>query len=749
MKIPSTGRNSLFIAVVAAVYTISHGAQAQQPTIEEVLVTAQKREQSAQDVPVALTAINANTIEEAGIQSTQDVVRLAPSLTLSEDSTKQGSSFSIRGVGTSVYGISVEQGVALLVDDVAAVQPGQTMGSLVDIERIEILRGPQSTLFGKNASAGVISITTKAPSDTFEGSVEATATDDDETGVVGSVSGPISDELRYRLTGKWSDRDGYINSLTPGVDDKNDARIKNLRGKLAWDVTDTVQLEIASYYMHDKSNCCAYTWELMPEGNSILGLPIGYPADGIKPGRDNFDFRGDDGPYTKSESTGGSARFTVELGEFQLLSISALDNWNYDLRQDVDLSDLDVEGFFTGGAVNGGWYSTSDYRTNFYSQEFRLVSPSYDKYEYLIGLYYANAETKSYFYRNISISPFDQDSRAKTESLSGFGQFTWRFTEATSVTAGLRWLNEKISADNKDYLLPDTGTVSGDDSDSPIVGKISLQHFFGDDIMIYTSYARGYKGQAFDLLTFDQDKAKNPVDSESSDAYEIGVKSTLWEKRLQLNADVFYTTYDNFQVQRQEIVDNVFVFGLDNVGELETKGVELSSLALLSENLALTVNASYVDASVNDYTGAACWPGQTAEEGCMSDGSQIVDNGNLRVSPEWKYTAMLDYRIPFDSLPFDGFANVIYTWQDDVIFNIDQDPNLTQGSYGLTNLRLGLQDKEDRYKLTFFVNNLFDEAYAGSKVNATQVFLPSSPSIAQVLPRNAQRYAGVQARYNF
>ncbi|MEQ9462460.1 MAG: TonB-dependent receptor [Haliea sp.] len=749
MKKQIRHRNALFTAATAALFTTSAGIQAQNPVIEEVIVTAQKRAQSAQDIPVALTAIDAQTIEDAGIQSTQDVVRLAPSLTVNEANHKQTSSFSIRGIGTSVYGIGVEQGVALLVDDVAAVQPGQTLGSLVDIERIEILRGPQSTLFGKNASAGVINITTKAPSEALEATIEVMATDDEEAAVLGSVSGPINDALRYRLSGKWSDRNGHINSLTPGVDDKNGAKVKNLRAKLDWDASDIIRVELGTYYLYDKSDCCAFTWHSMPAGNSILGLPIGYPAEGINPGDDNFDVRGEDGPYSKSETTGGYVKLRAALGEFELMSITALDNWKYNVQEDTDFSDLDVLGFFTGGREHGGWYSTSDIDTDFFSQELRLLSPSYDKFEYLTGLYYAKAETDQDFFRNLSLARSDFYTRAETESFSVFGQFTWRFSQATSANAGLRWLTERISADGINYLEAVPETQTGSDSDSPVVGNISVQHFFSDAVMAYASYSRGYKGQAFDLVggRFDQFKADNPADAETSDAYEIGVKSTLWESRLQLNLSAFYTNYDDFQVQRSELIDGAVSFRLDNVGELNTQGVELESLALLGENFALTLNASYIDASINDYSGAACYAGQTVAEGCEG-GLQDIDNGELPVSPRWKYTAMLEYSLGFESLPFNGFANMVYTWQDDVIFNINQDPRATLESYGLANLRIGLNDKKERYRISFFVNNLFDETYAGSRFNLTGLFGPN-PAIGQVLPRNASRYAGVQARYSF
>ncbi|MEH6584321.1 MAG: TonB-dependent receptor plug domain-containing protein, partial [Halioglobus sp.] len=165
-------RKPIALLVAAVISTAAATAQSQQ--LEEVLVTAQKRTESAQDIPVALTAVSSATIEAMGITQTHDLTKLAPSLTLSVASSKQNSSFSLRGVGTQVFTIGIEQSVAVIIDDVSTVQAGQSIGNLVDIERIEILRGPQSTLFGKSASAGVLSVTTKPPSEELEGSVEVT-----------------------------------------------------------------------------------------------------------------------------------------------------------------------------------------------------------------------------------------------------------------------------------------------------------------------------------------------------------------------------------------------------------------------------------------------------------------------------------------------------------------------------------------------------------------------------------------------
>ena len=266
--------------------------------------------------------------------------------------------------------------------------------------------------------------------------------------------------------------------------------------------------------------------------------------------------------------------------------------------------------------------------------------------------------------------------------------------------------------------------------------------------MVFASYSRGYKGQAFDVgVDFNEDKAENPIAPETSDSYELGLKSTLWDQRLQLNVVAFYTTYEDYQVQRVEFDAGVLEVNLDNVGELQTQGVELETMALLSENASLTFNAAYIDAVINDYAGAACYTDQTEEDGCV-DGAQIIDGGTLPYAPEWKYTAVLDYQLPLDSLPFDAFANILYSWQDDTNFSLTQHPDLTQDSYGVANLRLGLNDKSDRYRVTLFVNNLLDEGYATSKLDLAQLY-GGATARAQVTPRSTQRYWGVQARFSF
>ena len=271
--------------------------------------------------------------------------------------------------------------------------------------------------------------------------------------------------------------------------------------------------------------------------------------------------------------------------------------------------------------------------------------------------------------------------------------------------------------------------------------------------MAFASYTRGYKGQAFDVtVDFDEFKAANPVAPEISDAFELGIKSTLWDGRAQLNLTAFHTTYDDFQVQASGFdEDGIAFFTLNNAGEVITQGVELESVTLLSDSLTLTLNGAYIDAEVNDYVGANCYANQTAEEGCDPQTStQTIDGGTLPNTPEWKFTAMLGYEQALQGLPFDLFGNLNYTWQDEVRFGIDQNPLTVQDSYGVANLRLGIRAKSGGYELTLFANNLFDESYVGDIADASFLYQGTSdPTLVHMTPRNSQQYWGIQGTLNF
>jgi len=734
-------------AILGASFSISVFAQDGSLALEEIVVTAQKREESVQDIPVSVSAISAATIEKLGISNTSDLVKVSPSLTVTESNSKTNSAFSIRGIGTNTFGLGLEQAVALIVDDVAMVNQGQSLASLIDIERIEVLRGPQSTLFGKSASAGVISVTTKQPDNEMTAQLELDATNEESYRATASVSGPIADTLGFRLTGYWRDMSAYVDNLSPGSEDFNSEESEGLRAKLHWDVTDTLSVTVGGYYNHETGQCCTAIFRELDETALFAGIiPVSLLTAGVVPGEENTTVRYDTLPNQKNKSKGLNIRASFAIGDFDLISITAHDQWDYGISEDVDFSDFDFLSFFTGGFASGGFYSQSARSSDYFSQEFRLVSPAYDTYDYVVGLFYSDSDIEKSFYRNIPVALGDNDTQAENEGYAVFGQLNLHLTDRTSVGIGLRYLEEKIKGRSQDHLLPGSPEVSGSADDEAVVGKVYLRHAVLDDAMIFASYARGYKGPAFDLSSFDEAKAQNPVAPEISDAYELGIKSSFLDNRVQLNATAFYTEYDDFQVQGIDGSSGVVEFNLLNVGSLETQGLELETAARLTETLTLSVNAAYTDATVNDYVGP-CYNGQTVAQGCIS-GVQTVNGGTLPNAPEWKYTAILDYQKPLASMPFDLFANASYLWQSETRFDINQGPRTVQDSYGVADLRLGIADKAGRYEITAYVNNLFDEFYVGNLGDFSFLY-GGSTALVHMVPRNAQRFVGLNCRFFF
>ena len=373
--------------------------------------------------------------------------------------------------------------------------------------------------------------------------------------------------------------------------------------------------------------------------------------------------------------------------------------------------------------------------------------------EYLVGLYYADADTDRSFSRTMPLTA-DWKASASTESIAAFGQLTWMLSEQTHLTVGGRYNDEEITVDFDDLTAGDNFSES--DSEDEWLGKISIQHFMAENTMLFASFSTGYKGQAYDISTgFNQDKADNPVGSESSDSYEVGVKTTLLDQRLQLNAVAFYTEYDDYQAQNTELNNGELKLAITNVGSLETKGVEIDTIALLGDYVTLNASIAWIDATVDDYPGAACYRGQTEAQGCVeiTPGSgafvQDLSGQDLNNSPDWKVNLGGRVDIPLNSMPFDGFLNFTYNWQDEVNFDLLGSPDTVQDSYGIFNMSAGILERDaGRYRVEVFVNNVFDEDYAAALADLGGLY-GGADAIIQLLPRNAERYGGVRMKYSF
>lgn len=717
-------------------------------TLQTVTVTSQKTEQNILEVPVAVTAVSAEQLENSGVQNFRDLTRVSPSLTVNDSNTQNSSSITLRGIGTYAFSTGVEPSVSVVIDDVANARQLQAFSNLSDIERVEVLRGPQGTLFGKNASAGVISVVTKAPSDVLTGYIEGTATDDNEYRVNGSLSGPLGETAGFRLNAYYAEREGHIDNLSLGTKLNGDEGF-GVRGKFQWDPNADLAITLIGDYSERDTNGAALTIRDVPAGAAFLGfVPFAAISDGITPGEDNTNTRLSDDPTGEAESLSLTGRVVYNVGDFEITSITNYQESDYEFFADVDGTDFNVLGALTMGAFSGGLTQGGPFSTEQISQEFRLSSSVGDSFEYLLGLFYADADTDRAFSRGPILFAADWFGSSGSETLAAFGQATVNFSDQTRLTGGLRVGNEKISVEYNE--VTPAATFAGDAEDDYVTGKLALQHDLTPETMVFGSVSTGYKGQGFDLTVgFTQDNIDNPVGSEDSLSFEIGAKGRALDGRMQYSLVGFSTTYDGFQAQSAVVTPSgATEFNLENVGELKTQGIELDLAAQLTEGLRVDLGVALIDATIESFPDAQCYPGQTAAEGCVG-GIQDLAGGELANSPDLKFNIGAVYEHELPNMGLNAIFGATYQWQDDVNFDLFGNPRTVQEAYGIANLRLGLVDSENQnYELALFVNNVFEEAYV-AQIFDFQALYGGANVMAQNVPRNAQRYFGIKLKAGF
>ena len=749
-----------------------------------ITVTATKREQSLQDVPVAVTALSGDLLERTGVSSVQALTDAAPSVTFTQSTNDQNNSVNIRGVGTSVFSQGVEPSVSIVVEDVVLSRQAIGFQDLVDVERVEVLRGPQSTLFGKNASAGVISVTTAAPSDTFEGKLRLSAAEGDEYSLGATISGPLSDTVGARLTGYYKEFDGHIDNL--------DGRALNgyenwgLRGKLLFEPKDALDVTVIADYRESTQDCCIYT---VRDTSGAVGAAVGLDAllAPVVAGEENASARVNAPVFNDSDQAGISAKADYEFDNgFTFTSISAFRDYGFENNLDVDSLDLEepLAGFITFDLNSG----TTDIQQ--LSQEFRLTSPEGERLDFVLGAYSFFLDLDRTFQRRFEIfvpigpgSRLNQSGRfastVETTNLAVFGSGNYYLTDKTTLFGGLRVIDEElqytIDRDPANVLIPGDvpfgggpGTFAAVDdstSDTAVTGEIGIRRNFTDDVQGYIRYARGYKGRAIDVGFGAPDNVE-PIEAETSDAFEAGLKSTLMNGNLILNIAAFHTEFQDFQEQATVLLeDDADILNaevrLTNVGTVTTSGLEIEAIATPTDTLTLQGGISYTDAQIDEFSNAGCYFGQTAAEGCvpvtLRDGGTtgdpsdaIVQNlqdlagGDLPNAPDWRLTGSVRQDIPLQT-SFDAFVQVSGRWQSEVNFSLNGDPRAEQDSYGIVNLAIGIEDDDGRYTAAVFVNNLLDEFYA------TNIF--GDPLyggvVSQYVPRDFERYIGARLGVNF
>ena len=714
------------------------------PAPGEIVVTAQKRAENLQNVPLAVQAVSSAQLQSNGVRAFADLNRVAPSLVVRPAENPVNASVSIRGVGTFAYSIGVEPSVAVVVDDVPISFQARAFADLSDIERIEVLRGPQSTLYGKSASAGLINIVTPGPSKSFTAKVTGLATTDDEWQGQAMVSGPLTETLGFRTTVNYDKFDGNVHNLADG-DTVNGRRIFSTRNKLQWEPTDRLTVTAGLDYINGRTTTGRPFIEVA-NGALLRGNPA-YPqsvwAPGITVGPNNRDVDNDFTTGTRYHDLAQSLKIAYDLDGPTLLSITSHDKFHMKDTLDQDESAI--------SALNNKQFGT--FGSQQWTQELRLVSPGHDRFRYTLGLFYADVSYSRTFTRGPYYSQARWDATAESILAAGFGQLEYDILPHTTLIAGGRYSHEKVEYTFHDYINA-PHFYAGSDGDSFGTYKLGIQQHVGDNVMLFATYATGHKGETYDLSTGFNINRTTPVKPETSRDWEIGARTQFLDKRVTLNVTLFDTHYRNFQAQGIEnLADGTFNYRLTNVGRLRTRGVEVESSARVTQGLTLGGSVAYLDAKITDFPDAQCYTNQTAAQGCVPAANgrpafQDLSGTRPPQAPKWKFTANFDYAHDLGSLPFQGVITGAYTYQSRINYSLSEDPTTVQKGYGIANLSIGIRQPDRHYEVTAFVNNLFDKHYYENLTNSSGSYA-GALAIQSYLPRDFRRYAGVRASYTF
>ena len=429
------------------------------------------------------------------------------------------------------------------------------------------------------------------------------------------------------------------------------------------------------------------------------------------------------------------------MGSLTLVSITSYDKFH--LTDYLDQDDT------SSTATVGSNYQVGEFHSRLATQELRLLSSDADSFRYTLGAYYGKVEFERPFFRGPVFSLANWHANSDSSQIAAFAQIDWEIISKLTLTLGGRAQKEKVSYKFLD-IQNGNAQFSGDADDTATTYKISPQYQITPDVMVYASYATGYKGQTYDLTTgFNANRAAaGPIRPELSRDKEAGVRTQFFDHALTLNLTYFDTDYEDLQAQTIEtLADGTTNFRLTNVGGLNSQGIEVEASALLGQGLSLTASATFLDAKYTSYAAAQCYPLQTAAQGCTGTPARQNLTGERAVqAPKQKFLIGAKYSHAISS-SLEGFVQANYQYQSDVYY-VAEDPQTFQPSYGITNLGLGLRDESGKWQVVAFVNNLSDEQYYPAIVNTAGNW-GNKVATQALLPRDFERYAGVRFTLDF
>jgi iron complex outermembrane recepter protein len=703
------------------------GAEEADDQLGEIIVTARRREESAQSVPIAISVQSAEALQERQVSDLFSLQQMTPSFQAQAQSAQVGATrFTIRGIGTSVVGPQIESSVGMVIDDVPMARPELGNLPFFDLDRIEVLRGPQGMLFGKNAAAGLVNIVTVKPklgvSEFIANATYGNMTDAPSKGhrarleIAGNI--PLGENAAFRINAFVKHDDAFTANVLPSSDNLG-MTMYGVRGKLLFEPSDALSINLSADYAKEEG---AAESVLIHRRDAPGGTFATFDTlSGITSSPENNRFAANAPIFAGFEVYGGSAKIDLALGDHTLSSITSLRRFN--LSEGHDQDGVSVDLFDT---VRSGISQEQ------FSSELRLASPGDNALKYQFGLFYLNytgVQDITFLGGNFLAPAFLPPPgilppgfrlfgertvmRLNNKSYAAYGEVQYDVTDAFSITGGIRYTKDDYVFSNTLSLptpvilrifsalggfstVPDT-KLSKDN----VSYRFIANYKFSDDVMIYGSYAKGYKGPTFDQFT------GIVVAPEIPKVWELGLKSTLLDRKLRLNVALFDETFEGFQTSSLVGTQSRVI----SAGQLKARGVEADVTIVPADGLTITASVLYNDTKYKNLQ-VPCYPlqptGTTGTNVCLPTRLTDVSGNQLAQAPRWTESIAIRYETPISN-DWNGFIQGDGYFRSSFNFRTNNDPNTRLGSTSTFGASIGAQRDDGRLGVTVFVRNLFDK----------------------------------------
>ena len=696
---------TLTLVLVSLICAMGSLAAQQENVLEEVIVTAQKRVQNIQEVPISITVLTGNEIRRFGFENAVQIAEQVPNFSVDGAFGPSGPpQLSIRGVTVLDFSDANESSIAMYFDEIyMGTTSGQT-SQLFDLQRMEVLRGPQGTLYGRNTTGGVVHFLSNQPTEEFEAGMSFQYGSFNQTIFEGHLSGPLSDNFRARVAVKYNKDDGYQTNLATGTDFA-ETDVFAIRGIFDWDANEDLMISAKVYFSDSKGTQPGYGFwgtldpvsgercSLARIENSECANSAGFRDPDPDPEHIYSEF---DSMPNEVEIFGASLKFDWDFEHFNFVSITGYGEVDKVLREDCDGTSVASPNCF------GDWTGDTDHQL---TQEIRF-SGQYGSADWIIGGFYYDDEK----FVTVVVPPFGGfGSFATTEAQSWaiFGQADVQISDNTTLVLGVRYTEEDRDLHDLTVVVggtggtnqgvPIVGPVSDTTSTEKTTGKIGLEWQRSDSTMLYASISTGFKSGFFNTTLLGAADERGPVGEESITSFEVGLKSTMWDNRARLNAAAFYYDYQDFQASGVVLINGVPVSRFINAGDVTMYGGELELALVPTANWDLRLGVGLLDTEFKAPPD-------------VNIGGQPIDGKETPVSPSVSLNGLVRYIHDMGDTGTASFQ-VDFSWKDDFFFGPDNDPFESQDSFGLVNLRGSWQSRDNRYELSVFAENVFNEKY--------------------------------------